>query len=105
MKEKEELRERKVALEVEWKAIMEERHKSMKKWEEQCRILKQLGEKKKDWPKKPTHMSKKELTALRLGNDSLSSQHATQTEADEADENNAEERSGFRDENGGDESD
>ncbi|THV00391.1 DDE-domain-containing protein [Dendrothele bispora CBS 962.96] len=66
-KEKEDARARKVALETEWKDIMEKHHSAVHEWEECCERLKKRGVKRKEWPKKPTHISKKDLTEKRLG--------------------------------------
>ncbi|THV00840.1 hypothetical protein K435DRAFT_963806 [Dendrothele bispora CBS 962.96] len=66
--EKEEMRAKRAEIEADWKDIMEKHRLAVTEWEEDCKILKEQKVKKKDWPPKPTHISKKELTAKRLGN-------------------------------------
>ncbi|THU88714.1 hypothetical protein K435DRAFT_584237, partial [Dendrothele bispora CBS 962.96] len=61
--DKKDIAEKKKAIELEWKKILAEHQTAVESWETVCQKLKDEGIKKKDWPRKPSHISKKELTS------------------------------------------
>ncbi|KAF5344651.1 hypothetical protein D9758_016410 [Tetrapyrgos nigripes] len=74
VKNKEDMKIKKAAFEAEWKKIIEGHKRAVDKWNEECRQLKENGAKKKDWPRKPTHISKKDLSVKWFGTSKKSSQ-------------------------------